>query len=96
MCQFADWLWKVCRVPKASPTVFASVDKCERNIVIVISSLINPMKDQVSRLSLLGVSAISIGDINSTAEIKKVESGEFLSFTDHQNLGLATLDGEEC
>ena len=55
------------------------------------------MKDQVSRLSLLGVSAISIGgDINSTAEIKKVESGDFLSFTDHQNLGLATLDGEEC
>ena len=54
------------------------------------------MKDQVSRLSLLGVSAISIGDINSTAEIKQVESGEFLSFTDHQNLGLATLDGEEC
>ena len=29
------------------------------------------MKDQVSRLSLLGVSAISIGDISSTAEIKK-------------------------
>ena len=56
------------------------------------------MKDQVSRLSLLGVSAISIGDINSTAAIEKVESGEFLSFTDHQNLGLhlATLDGEEC
>ena len=72
--------------------------KCEKNIVIVISSLINPMKDQVSRLSLLGVSAISIGDINSTAAIEKVESGEFLSFTDHQNLGLhlATLDGEEC
>ena len=54
------------------------------------------MKDQVSRLSLRGVSAISIGDINSTAEIKKVESGDFLSFTDHQNLGLAKLDGEEC
>ena len=54
------------------------------------------MKDQVSRLSLLGVSAISVGDINSTAKIVKVESGEFLSFTDHQNLGLATLDGEEC
>ena len=36
------------------PTVFASVDKCEKNIVIVISPLINLMKDQVSRLSFLG------------------------------------------
>ena len=35
------------------------------------------MKDQVSRLSFLGVSAISLSDISSPAEIKKVESGEF-------------------
>ena len=62
---------------QALPTVFASVDKCEKNIVIVISPLINLMKDQVSRLSLLGVSAISLSDISSAAEIKKVESGEF-------------------
>lgn len=59
------------------PTVFASVDRCEKNIVIVISPLINLMKDQVSPLSLLGVSAISLRDISSAAEIKKVESGEF-------------------
>ncbi|XP_068747499.1 ATP-dependent DNA helicase Q5-like isoform X2 [Montipora capricornis] len=62
---------------QALPTVFASVNKCEKNIVIVISPLINLMKDQVSRLSLLGVSAISLSDISSAAEIKRVESGEF-------------------
>ena len=47
------------------PTVFASVDKCEKNIVIVISALISPMKDQESRLSLIGVSAVSLSDISS-------------------------------
>ena len=36
------------------PTVFTSVDKCEKNIVIVISPLINLVKDQVSRLSFPG------------------------------------------
>jgi len=35
------------------------------------------MKDQVSYLSLVGESAISIGDTFSAVEIKKVESGEF-------------------
>ena len=35
------------------PTVFASVDRYEENIVILISPLINLMKDQVRRLSLL-------------------------------------------
>ena len=39
------------------PTVFASVDKCEKNIVIVISALISPMKDQESRLSLSDISS---------------------------------------
>ena len=81
---------------QALPTVFASVDKCEKNIVIVISPLINLMKDQASHLSLLGVSAISLGDISSATEIKKVEGGEFSIVYRHLNLGLATLDGEEC
>ena len=43
---------------KAVPTVLDSVDKCEKSIVIVTSPLINLMKDQVSRLSLLGVSVV--------------------------------------
>ena len=46
-------------------TVFASVDKCEKNIVIVISALISPMQDQESRLSLIGVSAVLLSDISS-------------------------------
>ena len=61
---------------QALPTVFAPIDKCEKNIVIVIYPLINLMKDQVSRLPFLEVSAISLSDI-SAAEIKKVESGKF-------------------
>ena len=31
------------------------------------------MKDQVSHLPLLGVSAIALSDISSAAEVKKVE-----------------------
>lgn len=63
---------------QALPTVFASVDRCEKNTVIVISPLINLMKDQVRRLSLLGVSAASLSDISSAAEIKK--GGEWRIF----------------
>ena len=63
---------------QALPTVFAPVDRYEKNIVIVISPLINLMKDQVHRLSLLGVSATSLSDISSAAEIKK--GGEWRIF----------------
>ena len=63
------------------PTAFASVDKCENNIVTVISPLINLMKDQVSRLPFLGVSTVSLSDISSVAEIKKVDS---VAFGDYQ------------
>lgn len=46
---------------QALPMVFASIDECEKNmcIVIVISPLINVMKDQVNRLSSLGVNTIT-------------------------------------
>ena len=43
----------------------------------MIYPLINLMKDQVRRLSLLGVSAASLSDFSLAAEIKKVEIGEF-------------------
>ena len=35
---------------QALPTVFASIDRCEKNIVIVISPLINLMKDQAAEI----------------------------------------------
>ena len=76
-------------------SVQLSVDKCEKNIEIVISSLANLVKDQVRRLSSLGVSTIALSDIStSAAEVKKVKSGEFPK--DHLNLGLAALDSEGC
>ena len=40
-------------VSQALRTVFASVDRYEKNIVVVISPLINLMKDRVRCLSLL-------------------------------------------
>ena len=63
---------------QALPTVFASLNKCKKNIVIVISPLINLMTDQVSRLSFFGVSVISLSDIRSVAEIMK--GGEWRIF----------------
>ena len=43
------------------PIVYSCVDPTrEKNIVLVVSPLINLMKDQVSRLNSRGISAISL------------------------------------
>ena len=48
-------------VSQALCMVFASVDRYEKNIVVVISPLINLMKDQVRRLSLLSDISSAVG-----------------------------------
>ena len=61
---------------QALPIVYSCVEPTrEKNIVIVVSPLINLMKDQVSRLTSLGISAISLSDISSESDIRAVERG---------------------
>ena len=51
---------------QALPVVYSHVEKSrETNIVIVVSPLVNLMKDQVSHLTSLGTSAVSPSDICS-------------------------------
>ena len=47
----------------------------EKNIVLVVSPLVNPMKNQGSRLNSLGTSAISFSDVSSELVIRAVENG---------------------
>ena len=55
--------------------VYSCVDRTrEKNIVLVVSPLINLMKDQVSRLNSLGISAISLSDVSSELENRAVEN----------------------
>ena len=46
-----------------------------KNIVLVVSPLINLMKNQGSRLNSRGISAISFSDVSSELEIRAVENG---------------------
>ena len=60
------------------PEVFASLEPVrERNIVIVVSPLVSLMKDQVSRLTSLGISAICLSDIITESQRKAVENGQY-------------------
>ena len=63
---------------QALPIVYSCVEPTrDKNIVIVVSPLINLMKDQVSRLTSLGISAISVSDISSESDIRAVERGTY-------------------
>ena len=63
---------------QALPTVFSSVQStCVKNIVVEISPLISLMKDQVSRLTFLGISAISLAEVISDEQSKAIENGAY-------------------
>ena len=47
----------------------------EKNIVLVVSPLINPMKNQGSGLNSRGISTKSFSDVSSELEIRAVENG---------------------
>ena len=63
---------------QALPIVFSSMQSnCEKNIVVVISLLTSLMKDQVSRLTSLGISAISLAEVTSDEKSKAIENGGY-------------------
>ena len=63
---------------QALPLVYSHVEPSrEKNIVIVASPLVNLMKDQVSPLTSLGISAVSLSDICSDEEMRSVEKGSY-------------------
>ncbi|XP_068693066.1 bifunctional 3'-5' exonuclease/ATP-dependent helicase WRN-like [Montipora foliosa] len=63
---------------KELPIVYSCVEPTrEKNIVLVVSPLINLMKDQVSRLNSRGISAISLSDVSSEQEIRAVENRSY-------------------
>ena len=47
----------------------------QKNIVLVVSPLLNPMKNQGSRLNSRGISTISFSDVSSELKIRAVENG---------------------
>ena len=61
---------------QALPVCFDVLYTDVQHIVVVVSPLINLMKDQVSKLQKLGVSAISLTEI-SEQDAKSVEQGSF-------------------
>ena len=63
---------------QALPIVYSYVEPTrEKNIVIFVLPLVNLMKDQVSRLTSLGISAVSLSDICSDEEMRSVEKGSY-------------------
>ena len=63
---------------QAFPLLYACVEPSrEKNIVIVVSPLVSLVKDQVSLLLSLGISATSLNNETSEEDKRKVESGQY-------------------
>lgn len=63
---------------QALPVVYSNAEpSSDKNMVIVVSPLVNLMRDQVSRLTSLGISAVSLSDICSDDEMRSVEKGSY-------------------
>jgi len=63
---------------QALPIVYSCVDPThEKNGLLLVLSLINLMKDQVSCLNSCGISSISLSDISSELEIRAVKNGSY-------------------
>ena len=63
---------------QALPVVYSNAEPShEKNMVIVVSPLVNLMRDQVSRLTSLGISAVSLSDICSDDQMRSVEKGSY-------------------
>ena len=63
---------------QALPLLYACVEPGrEKNLVIVVSPLVSLVKDQVSLLLSLGISATSLNNEIPEADKRKVESGQY-------------------
>ena len=60
---------------QALPIVFDSYTGKSGHTVIVVSPLLSLIKDQCERLRHIGISSISLSDVNTQEEIHLVESG---------------------
>ena len=62
---------------QALPVVYSHVEPSrEKNIVIVVSPLVNLMKDQVSRLTSVGISTVSLRYLFQE-EMRSVKKGSY-------------------
>ena len=80
---------------QALPFMFDCLSGQQGHIVVVVSPLINLIKDQVNYLQKLGLTAINISAIEQEEKRREFEKGAY-QFTELQKHGSITLVGEIC
>ena len=71
---------------QALPLICDTVRETTGHIVVVVSPLVNLVKDQATKLANIGIPAVTLSDI-SEENMKVVERGPSLLFTKAQKLG---------